>query len=132
MKISGTVTFEKGGLYGSCAELYLNDQVKGSFYISECFEQTHHQSSIDHWGIELVLEIITFRHATFRSTQNFTSQEEQYFKSLIREHFKNSKNCDETFFELIERTALANRYMSRRAGRYKPNTSVWLNLHCAH
>jgi hypothetical protein len=52
---------EKGGLYGSCAELYLNDRVKGSFYISECFEQCHLQSSIDHWGIELVLEIINFR-----------------------------------------------------------------------
>lgn len=51
----------KGGLYAVAAQLYMNDERKGSYFIAECFDQCHHLSTAENWGKELVLKIIYFR-----------------------------------------------------------------------
>lgn len=47
----------KGGLIGSCAKIYLNDEVMGHQFILECYEQCHTQLTIEYFGSELVSEI---------------------------------------------------------------------------
>jgi hypothetical protein len=51
----------RGGLYALGARAYADDEVKGSFFIAECFEQCHHISAFQHWGAALVLEIVHYR-----------------------------------------------------------------------
>ena len=50
----------KGGLMAVCAKLYLNDEVMGHKFITECSEQCHHELAIEYWGNELVLDIINY------------------------------------------------------------------------
>jgi hypothetical protein len=52
---------EKGDLYSIGAAAYMHDEAKGSLFIAECFEQCCHESTIRHWGIELVLKIVHYR-----------------------------------------------------------------------
>ncbi len=50
----------KGGLYGKAAEMYMNDEKKSDLFIKECAEQCHNQAAIDHWGEELVSDIVQY------------------------------------------------------------------------
>lgn len=54
----------KGGLYGSCAKLYLNDSMKSHQFLLECSEQCHHQSLIDFFGNELIEDIINYSNVS--------------------------------------------------------------------
>lgn len=66
--------------------------------------------------------------AAFWNTQLFTNEDEATFKGLITEHFKNSKNLDVTFKQLVERVCLVKRYLTRRKGRYISKPIDWLNV----
>lgn len=50
----------KGGLMGSCAKIYLNDEVMGHQFIIECSEQCHTQLTTEYFGSELVSEIVKY------------------------------------------------------------------------
>src|SRR5437762_837916 len=52
---------DRGGLMGSLAETYFNDEGKSEAFILYCFEQCHNKAIWDLWGKELILEIIHFR-----------------------------------------------------------------------
>lgn len=51
---------EKGGLIGTCAKLYLNDNEKEHQFIIECFEQCHNEETKEYWGSELRQAIIRY------------------------------------------------------------------------
>ena len=50
----------KGGLLGSCAKIYLNDEVMGHQFIIECSNQCHTVLIAEHFGSELVSEIVKY------------------------------------------------------------------------
>lgn len=50
----------KGGLIGKAAEMYMNDDEKANQFIHECFGQCHNQAAKDHWGEELISDIIQY------------------------------------------------------------------------
>lgn len=50
-----------GGLYASAAKYYLGDDQLSRLFITECFEQCHHQSATELWGENLILEMTRFR-----------------------------------------------------------------------
>jgi hypothetical protein len=70
----------------------------------------------------------TFCHSTFWSNELFTEEEQQEFKMLIADHFKDGKDADEVFFQLLQRATLAKRYIKRRSTRYISKPSDWLNI----
>ncbi len=51
---------EKGGLYGSAAQLYRDNAELADAFIEECFDQCHIKSTQDFWGLNLVTEIIEY------------------------------------------------------------------------
>jgi hypothetical protein len=51
----------KGGMYAGAATLCLSNESRGNDFISECFMQCHNTSTLRFWGVELVLEIISYR-----------------------------------------------------------------------
>lgn len=51
---------EKGGLFGRCARLYIDDNEKGHQFIIECFEQCHNELTNQYWGSELTNAIIRY------------------------------------------------------------------------
>jgi hypothetical protein len=69
-----------------------------------------------------------FCQATFWNTQLFSDAQVTEFKTLIGEHFKESKNSDKTFKKLVERVCLAKRYVTRKQGRYVSKPVDWLNI----
>ena len=50
----------KGGLMGSCAKIYLDDEVMGHQFIIECSEQCHTQLTNEYFGSELVSQIAKY------------------------------------------------------------------------
>ncbi len=56
-----TRIMKKGGLYGSCANLYFNDSYKSHLFILEISEQCHHQSLVDFFDNELIDDIMNYR-----------------------------------------------------------------------
>jgi hypothetical protein len=70
--------YDKSGLYAITAKAYADDETKGSFFIAECFEQCHNKSAFDHWGYELVLEIVHFRLEMIRYPLRIISQQLRY------------------------------------------------------
>src|SRR4051812_33097976 len=52
-----------------------------------------------------------FCHAMFWHTQDFHEAEQNKFKQQIADYFKDSKDIDATFIELIERACLAKRHV---------------------
>lgn len=50
----------KGGLLAACGILYIKDKEKAHKFLLECFEMCHDHSTIEHWGEELVLDIIKY------------------------------------------------------------------------
>jgi hypothetical protein len=59
LEISGNV-IAKGGLFGICAEQYINDEQYATLYIIELSEQCHVESVQRHWGADLVADILAF------------------------------------------------------------------------
>lgn len=55
-----TRIIEKGGLYGSCANLYFNDSYKSHQFLMECSEQCHHASLIEFFGTDLISDITNY------------------------------------------------------------------------
>ncbi len=51
---------EKGGLYELGAKMFADDEVKGSYFIVECWQQCHNESAVNHWGKDLVADITHF------------------------------------------------------------------------
>ena len=51
----------KGRLHGQVAHLFARDEIKGNQFITECFEQCHTNSAFDHWGANLIMDIIKYR-----------------------------------------------------------------------
>jgi hypothetical protein len=47
----------KGGILGKCAEGIKDDEVQVHQFIHECNDQTHNQSAIDFFGVDLIHEI---------------------------------------------------------------------------
>jgi len=70
-----------------------------------------------------------FIHAALWCNNEFSEHETEIFKSLIAEHFYNSKNSKRNFTELIERICLAKRYVARKRGRYISKPQDYLNIH---
>lgn len=52
---------KKGGLYGKCASLYVNDPVKASQYIIECSEQCNKEMALNYWGKQLTKDIVNYK-----------------------------------------------------------------------
>jgi hypothetical protein len=50
----------RGGLFGSVAEMHIYDEENGNGFIRECFLQCHNPGLFDFWGVELVMEIVTY------------------------------------------------------------------------
>jgi hypothetical protein len=50
----------KGGLLGTCASFYLNDETMGHQFIMECSEQCHIEFTSEYLGKELVSDIIEY------------------------------------------------------------------------
>lgn len=50
----------KGGLFGSAAKQYLNDENKTGLFIKECSEQCHVPSAKELWGEDLVTDILKY------------------------------------------------------------------------
>jgi hypothetical protein len=69
-----------------------------------------------------------FCNAVLWPNQQFQNAEIKEYKKLIAEHFRNSRNYDKTFKQLIERVCLAKRYVARRKGRYISKPVDWLNI----
>lgn len=55
-----TEIISKGGLLGTCAKLYLHDELMGHKFILECSEQCHIDFTSEYFGKELVTEIIKY------------------------------------------------------------------------
>jgi hypothetical protein len=58
---------ETDSLYAVGARMYQNDEGKASRFIAECFDQCHHSSFLQFFGIDLVLKIIHFRLELIRN-----------------------------------------------------------------
>lgn len=56
----------RGGIYASVAQMYLKDEAKADAFIKECFLQCHNRELWEYWGLELMLEIISYRLLTLR------------------------------------------------------------------
>lgn len=56
-----TRIINKGGLYGHCAKLYLNDGEIAKKFIIECSEQRHNESLVDFWSKRLTQDIIEYK-----------------------------------------------------------------------
>jgi hypothetical protein len=69
-----------------------------------------------------------FCHAMFWHTQDFHEGERNRFKLQITDYFKDAKNTDDIFTELIERCCLAKRNIEERASGYIPQPNEWLNI----
>ena len=50
----------KGGLLGTCAKLYLNDEIMGHNFIIECSEQCHIDFTTEYFGKKLVMDILKY------------------------------------------------------------------------
>jgi len=50
----------KGGIFGSCAEMYINDEKKAHQFVIECFEQCHNQPMVDYLGEDLKQCIVEY------------------------------------------------------------------------
>lgn len=51
----------RGGIYSGVAQMYLQDETKADAFIKECFLQCHNRELWDYWGLDLMLEIISYR-----------------------------------------------------------------------
>ena len=69
-----------------------------------------------------------FCHSTFWSTENFSKEEQEKFKQLIEAHFEGCESVNKKFRELVERAAMAKRYIKRRWWRYIVKPAEWLNI----
>jgi hypothetical protein len=69
-----------------------------------------------------------FCHAMFWHTQDFHEGEINKFKQQIADYFKNSRDIDQTFTELIERACLAKRHAEEKDSRYIPQPEDWFNI----
>lgn len=70
-----------------------------------------------------------FCHATFWPNEDFSVDEETTFLKLISQHFHGTALIDRRFMELIERAAMAKRFIDQQPGRYVARPSEWLNVH---
>lgn len=69
-----------------------------------------------------------FCNACLWNNQQFEESEVTEFKKLIGEFFKNCKDADAKFKQLVQRACLAKRYVTRRSGRYISKPIDWLNI----
>lgn len=52
---------QKGGLYGRCAKLYVNDIETAKQFIIECSEQCDKETLINFWGKQLTTDILKYK-----------------------------------------------------------------------
>lgn len=52
----------KGGLLGSCAMLYIDNEDCSERFLSECYQQCHIEELIKFWGKELIEDIIKYNN----------------------------------------------------------------------
>lgn len=78
---------------------------------------------------ELIHAMWATAQASLWFGKSFSEKEEEQFKNLIAEHFFNGTDSRKNFKELIERVALAKRYVARKRGRYISKPQDYLNIH---
>jgi hypothetical protein len=55
-----TAIIERGGVMGSIAKFYINDEEKSDKFIKECYAQCHNTGAKNLWGEKIVSEIETY------------------------------------------------------------------------
>ena len=60
----------KGGLMGSCAKIYLDDEMMGHRFIIECSDQCHTALIAEYFGSELVSDIVKYSKGFSKTLNN--------------------------------------------------------------
>ena len=73
-------------------------------------------------------QFFVFCHSMLWSTRDFSEEQQNIYKRLIADHFKDSINVDETFKDLVEKVVLAKRYVLEKPYRFIAEPGDWLNI----
>jgi len=73
-------------------------------------------------------DLLNFSQSIFWMDKDFSENEQLKLRLLIAEHFRNSKDIDQTFRELIERTVLAKRWVEEKEYRSILAPAEWFNI----
>ena len=73
-------------------------------------------------------DLLNFSQSLFWPEKDFSEKKQMELKLLIAEHFRESKDIDQTFRELVERTVLAKRWEDEKDYRSIPAPELWFNI----
>lgn len=77
---------------------------------------------------KLTRTALTVAHSALWNNKQFSSKEQENHHELMKEHFQHCQSFRARFIEIVERIALAKRYLSRAKGRYVAKAVDWLNI----
>ncbi len=78
--------------------------------------------------VHRIHDLLNFTQSVFWLDKNFSEEKTLKLKSLIAEHFRETKNVDQTFRELVERTCLAKQWFEEKPYRLIPEPEEWFNI----
>ena len=73
-------------------------------------------------------DLLNFSQSLFWPERNFSEKRQLELKLRIAEHFRESKDIDKTFRELVERTVLAKRWVEEEEYRTILRPELWFNI----
>lgn len=78
--------------------------------------------------VQRTQDLLNFSQAILWPDKNFCEAEQIKLKLLLAEHFRDSKDIDLTFRELVERTVLAKRWVEEKEYRTMLSPKDWFNI----
>lgn len=73
-------------------------------------------------------DFFVFCHSMLWSTRDFSEHQQNHYKRLIADHFRENVDADETFKALVEKVVLAKRHVLEKPYRFIAEPSDWLNI----
>lgn len=73
-------------------------------------------------------DLLTFSNAVLWPEKTFGELDQLTLHPLIAEHFRGSRDIDETFCELVERTVMAKRWIEEKSYRFIPSPKKWFDI----
>lgn len=77
---------------------------------------------------KLINDLWLVCHSTFWADEAFSEKEVAYFKTLLSAHFKDCRNTEDRFKDLIECIVMAKQYVAHRPWRYVAKPNEWLDI----
>lgn len=73
-------------------------------------------------------DLLNFSQSILWPERNFSENKKLQLQSLIAEHFRDSKDIDQTFRELVERTVMAKRWVDEKEYRFILKAEQWFDI----